>query len=121
MKIFEFPVPRKFPVGTAATELSECAHIHLSDDELVTFITPEGAQYDVTKKSWGFYATPSTNQRLTRHGLRAFLAQSAITGNQFVLLIELGKEELAYDYFLEEEIELIEDLSIPRDISGESQ
>jgi hypothetical protein len=77
--------------------LSDCAHIALAPDEQVTFTTEAGGEYDVVRKDWGFYATPSTNGRLKSFGLRAALVLSGY-GKLFLVLVEAGKEDtfLAY-------------------------
>ena len=84
--------PRTFEVGRAEIiHLKDCAHITLAPNEQVTFHTDAG-EYDVVRKSWGFYATPSLNGRLDRFGLRALLAKSPV-GQYFILLVERGKED----------------------------
>ena len=55
---------------------SDCGRIALAPDEQVTFTTEAGGEYDVTRKSWGFYATPSINGRLKTFGLRAALVRN---------------------------------------------
>lgn len=84
--------PRVFEVGRSEIlQLKDCAHIELEADEQVTFVTESGAEYDVARKSWGFYATPSLNGRLKNFGLRAVLVKSA--GVRFyVFLVERDKE-----------------------------
>lgn len=92
MKIDVKDPPRSFVVKGAGLEdvLYDCAHIELKPNEQVTFKTPEGTEYDVTRKSWGYYATPSTNGRLKSFGLRAALIKAS-TGRYFVMLVESGK------------------------------
>ena len=85
--------PRRFTVGRGdKVELSDCARVDLAADEQVTFVTDSGGEYDVVRKSWGFYATPSLNDRLPRHGFRAALVRDA-AGKRFMLLVERGREE----------------------------
>src|SRR5204863_5563233 len=77
MKLALTDPPREFGVGTGgAVRLKDCAHIALEPDEQVTFQTESGGEYDVVRKSWGFYATPSLNGRLERFNLRAVLVKS---------------------------------------------
>jgi hypothetical protein len=90
MKITEIKPPRKFRVPSI--EISHCANIELSPDEQVTFVTESGKEYDVMRKSWGYFATPSINNRLKRFGLRAVLIQDS-GAKLFVCLVEQGKEE----------------------------
>jgi hypothetical protein len=91
--------PRKFEVTGAGIrlELSDCGSIELKPDEQVTFTTDSGGQYDVTRKSWGFYATPSINGRLKSFGLRGAVVVSKF-GKIFLMLVETGKESEFFTY-----------------------
>ena len=91
--------PRRFEVTGAGLklDLSDCGSIELDPDEQVTFITKSGGQYDITRKSWGFYATPSINGRLKDFGLRGALVISKF-GKIFLMLVESGKESDFFDY-----------------------
>jgi hypothetical protein len=91
--------PRAFLVGNADKfEMRDCGTVRLEADEQVTFATTRGAEYDVARKSWGFYATPSLNGRLVQFGLRAVLVKNRGTGRFFVLLVESGEEALFERY-----------------------
>src|SRR5262249_4821610 len=72
----------------------------------VTFITERGAEYDVARKSWGFYATPSTNGRLRSFGLRAALVRAS-SGRLFVMLVEADKEAGFREYLFADKQKLI--------------
>lgn len=92
MKIQTITPPRQFTTGRRKdVQMRDCAHIRLGPDEQVTLLTGAGAEYDVARKSWGFYATPSINGRLAGFGLRAALLRSTI-GRYFLVLIEDGHE-----------------------------
>ena len=92
MKFTPTDPPRAFDVGrTVVAQLRDCARIELEADEQVTFVTGSGAEYDVARKSWGYYATPSLNGRLSRFGLRAVLVK-ALDTRYYVFLVERGKE-----------------------------
>ena len=93
MKIDVKQPPRRFPVGIADIELSHTADITLDPDEMVTFRDDEGREYDVTRKDWGWYATPSLAGRLTRFGYRPALMRNIDTRQCFLVLVEAGKEE----------------------------
>ena len=99
MKFIPIDPPRKFEVSGAGVRLhlSDCGRVALAADEQVTFTTDAGGEFDVTRKDWGFYATPSTNGRLKTFGLRAALVRN-VAGRLFVVLVEQGKETefLAY-------------------------
>lgn len=92
MRFTEIAPPRRFRAGRLAeVEISDTGRVALEPDEQVTFTTPAGGELDVTRKSWGFYATPSVNHRLRRFGLRACIATNP-EGQRFVLLVEDGCE-----------------------------
>ena len=78
MKFTPIDPPRRFQVsGRGVTlMLSDCGRVALEPGEQVTFTTAAGGEYDVARKDWGFYATPSTNSRLKSFGLRAALVLS---------------------------------------------
>jgi hypothetical protein len=94
MKIIPTIPIREFEVGFPGHRLliKDCAHIDLEDDEQVTFTTSSGSEYDVVRKSWGYFATPSINQRLKKFGLRAVLIQDSMR-KRFICLVEDDKEE----------------------------
>jgi hypothetical protein len=90
--------PREFEVGLSQIiRLKDCAHIHLQPDEQITCFTESGAEYDVVRKNWGFYATPSLNGRLQRYNLRAVMIKNR-KDQYFVVLVERGKELLFVQY-----------------------
>lgn len=92
MKVKPIVPPRQFEVGRGESiRLKDCARIELEPDEQVTFTAPGGGEYDVVRKAWGFYATPSLNGRLASFGLRAALVR-AEDGKYYVMLVERGKE-----------------------------
>jgi len=99
MKFTPIDPPRQFEVSGAGVtlKLSDCGRVALEPNEQVTFTTEAGGEYDVTRKDWGFYATPSINGRLKSFGLRGALVMS-VFGRLFLVLVERGKEEafLAY-------------------------
>ena len=100
--------PRRFAVGNATPfEMKDCGTLRLDADEQVTFATAAGAEYDVARKSWGFYATPSLNGRLAQFGLRGVLIKNRDTGRYFVLLVERDHEQGFDDYCVQENLAVI--------------
>jgi len=95
--------PRVFTVGNSGPiEMRDCGMVALDADEQLTFVTERGAEYDVARKDWGFYATPSLNGRLMQFGLRGVLIQNRATSRYFLLLVERGREP-AFDAYLANE------------------
>jgi len=103
MKIEPKDPPRRFTVGNSVRfDMQDCGSIALAPDEQVTFVTPSGGEFDVARKDWGFYATPSLNGRLPQFGLRAALIRNTMTGRYFILLVEKGREP-DFDAYLVQE------------------
>ncbi len=82
MKIFR--KSRKFYAGYKKVLLKDCGSIILRDDEQVTFIH-KNSEYDVAKKNWGYYATPSLNGRLKKFNFRTFVVRN--TDNKFYIML----------------------------------
>lgn len=92
MKFTPMDPPRVFEVGHGESiPIKDCGHMQLEPGEQVTFVTESGAEYDVARKSWGFYATPSLNGRLPQFGLRPVLVKSK-AGKYYIWLLERGRE-----------------------------
>ena len=81
--------------------------INLDPDEQITFITENGNEYDVARKCWGFYATPSINGRLKTFGFKTALTQNSF-GKNYVMLVEKTKITEFYRYLEEDKLRLIE-------------
>jgi hypothetical protein len=107
MKLFRKDPPRTYEAGfDIKVVMSDCGAIELEPDEQVTFTTNSGGEYDVARKSWGFYATPSLNGRLRDFGFKAVLVKNR-SGRYFVLLVEEGKENAFQDYAAREPLEVV--------------
>ena len=99
--------PREFEVGyDVKGVIRDCCTMRLAPDEQITFVTDDGGEYDLTRKEWGFYATPSLNGRLAGFNLRAVLVKNRID-RFFVLLVERGMEEAFNRYVRAEPLKII--------------
>lgn len=106
MKVVNHDPARRFTVGgDGKITLSHCADIALEPDEQVTFTSESGTEFDVVRKSWGYYATPSLNGRLPAHGLRPALVRSG--DKIYVLLVAQGAETEFRDYLDDQRMEII--------------
>ena len=104
----ELNPPRLFEVGnTAKFNIKDCGSVSLEENEQITFLTKSGGEYDVAKKKWGFYATPSLNGRLADFNLRAVIIVNIITRRFFILLVEKGQEKEFEDYCIQEKLEVV--------------
>jgi hypothetical protein len=108
MRFDEKNPPRRFTVGNAVRfDMFDCGALHLGPDEQVTFVTEAGGEFDVARKSWGFYATPSLNGRLAGFGLRGVLIRNRLTDRYFVLLVERGREPEFEAYLVQESCDVV--------------
>lgn len=107
MKLHAKQPPRRFPVGIANLELTHVADISLEPDEMVTFVAEHGGEYDLTRKNWGYYATPSLGGRLRRYGLHAALMRNIDTRQCFVVLVQEGQEDAWRTYNAAERQEVV--------------
>lgn len=99
--------PRLFEAGKAnPIQIADCGRLGLEPDEQITMVTPDGGEVDVARKAWGFYATPSLNDRLRRFGLHGALVKSP-SDRYYVMLVEEGHEQEFEAYLRDEEQTLI--------------
>ena len=97
MKWKQIDPPRTFEAGRNKLVMKDTGEIYLEPDEQVTFKTDSGTEYDVARKSWGYYATPSLNGRLPGFNLRPVLV-AGDNGKQFLHLVEVGHENEHAEY-----------------------
>ena len=64
--------------------------ISLSNNEQVTFVSKSNGRYDICKKSWGYYATPSINSRLKKEGFKTAIVKNKL-GRIFIMIVEKKK------------------------------
>jgi len=98
MKINLNKPPRKFQVGTDyKITIKDGGTIILDPDEQITFIAKDGKEYDVVRKEWGYYATPSVNGRL-----KGFNFKTALVINKknqlFIMIVEKDKQDMFFEY-----------------------
>ena len=97
---------RKFKVGISNITLKEVAKISLKKNEMITFYNGK-SEYDVVKKNWGFYATPSINSRLKSFNFRTCLINSKVTKNKFIVIVQKKKIKEFYKYLKDEKCEVV--------------
>ena len=108
MKFVPKDPARRFVVGNSVKfEMMDCGTLQLAPNEQVTFVTETDAEYDVARKDWGFYATPSLNGRLEQFGLRGVLIKNRGTGRYFVLLVQRGREPAFHEYCKQENLVVV--------------
>ena len=98
MKIKKNNPPRKFNVGERnEITISHCADIQLDPDEQITFLSNNNREYDVVRKDWGFYATPSMNGRLRNFGFKTALVKNT-NDLYYIMIVDSSKENLFHKY-----------------------
>lgn len=107
MNIEAINPPRTFPVGYHDLRLAHVATIALEPDELITFTSEPGREYDVVRKDWGYYATPSLAGRLRSFGFRAAVMRNKNTRHCFVVLVDETRIAAWQDYMTVEQQELV--------------
>ena len=102
MRIEEINPSRKFTVGTEdKVTIDHAANVYLNDNEQITLVNENGAEYDVTKKNWGYYATPSVNSRLKNQGFKTALVKNSL--GQIYIMIVCQKKLSEFSKYLKEE------------------
>ncbi|WP_247896137.1 hypothetical protein [Azospirillum brasilense] len=100
--------PRRFSVGADGTiEINDCGSLDLEPDEQVTFVTKTGAEYDLARKDWGFYATPSLNGRLAGFGLAGGADPEPRNGAVFSASGGAWPEDAFYTYLEAENLRIV--------------
>lgn len=99
--------PREFQVGkNKHITMKAMGYVYLEPDEQITLMTSEKQEYDVCRKSWGYYATPSINARLKRFGFKTALVKNG-QGQMYVMLVLSQKTEEFLNYVRSEEQEIV--------------
>ena len=79
MKTFFLKKPREYEVGIKSkTIIKDVGKINLDSDEQITFVDSSDNEYDLAKKNWGYYATPSINLRLKKNNYKAFIVKNTL-------------------------------------------
>ena len=101
--------PRKFKVGIKKVTLKHFGEIYLKSNNQVTFINKK-SEFDIVKKNWGYYATPSVNKRLKRFGFRTFLTQNRYK-SIYVMLVHKEKVKEFRKHLKDDKIKIIKELT----------
>ena len=98
---------RNFIVGiNKKIKINHGANIFLNNDEQITFIFKNKQEYDVVKKNWGYYATPSINYRLKINSFKTALVKNNKNRN-FIMIVNKGNLKIFNKYLSDESMKLI--------------
>lgn len=90
-------------------KITDIGDMLLKNNEQLTFKNGK-SEYDVCKKNWGYYATPSINNRLKKFKFRTFLVRNSIN-NIYIFLVHKNKVLQFRKYIKEERIFIIKELT----------
>ena len=112
MRVERVDPPREFGVGRRGGKLCHVGDAWLEPDEVLTLHTESGTEVDLTRKSWGYYGSPSLNGRVREYGLRAALAMGVPRDGEeasrmYLLLVEQGREDDFHGYLEAEEMRVV--------------
>ena len=100
-------VPRPFAVGIKKKlTIKDMGTVYLAPNEQLTFITENKNRYDVARKNWGFYATPSINSRLKKEGFKTALVRNSLN-RIFVMIVEKKRMSIFKKYLSAENCDLL--------------
>lgn len=98
---------RKYRAGINNTEMTHVGFAELKNDEVLTVKINKEKEYDVARKKWGFYGTPSLNKRLLRFGLLAAITYNPNYQSYFVMIVEHDKKKTFLKYVKGEGMKVI--------------
>lgn len=100
-------INRKFSVGLNKNiKIKHIANIYTKSNDQITFLSNKYQEYDVTRKSWGYYATPSINKRLMHFNYKTGLIKNS-NGMFYITVVDKKKLRLFKNYLIKENIKLI--------------
>ena len=106
MKVYKRIKPRKFLVSKKNNIiLKDGGKIFLNENENLTITCKEQKDFEICRKEWGYYATPSLNFRLKKKGLKAVLVKQKL--KYFILLVDVRKRKKFKDYIKIENYKII--------------
>ena len=106
MKVLKRKNPRKFLVSKKNNIfLKDVGKVYLNDNENLTIISKNNKNYDICKKNWGYYATPSINKRLKNEGFKTALVKT--NKKYFVLIVDESKMKLFKTYCKIEDYKIV--------------
>ena len=101
-------VNRKFkPSKKSGVSITEKAKIYMKHNEQITLIDINKNQYDIVKKSWGYYSTPSINKRLKNNNHEACIVKNIEKKTIFLFSVNIKKKIEFNQYLKKNNIKVI--------------
>tara|TARA_B100001093_G_scaffold519121_2_gene606575 strand:+ start:994 stop:1320 length:327 start_codon:yes stop_codon:yes gene_type:complete len=92
--------PRLFKANNI--QLKDYGKIKLNPNEMISFVTKSGKEFDFTAKNWGFYVTSSINSRLKKEGFKIAIVKNK-TGKIYITAVEKQNKSLFKKYCIDQE------------------
>tara|TARA_Y100001970_G_scaffold53704_1_gene68065 strand:- start:7462 stop:7803 length:342 start_codon:yes stop_codon:yes gene_type:complete len=90
LKVHKKKKPRIFLVSKKnKIYLKDVGKINLENNENLTITSNNKKNYEICRKDWGYYATPSINERLKKNGFKTALVKQK--KKYFILLVDKRK------------------------------
>ncbi len=91
MRVVKKKIPRKFLVSKKNNIiLKDVGKVFLNNNENLSLIGNNNKTYEICRKDWGYYATPSINFRLRKNGFKTAL----IKQNKKLFVVIVDKNEM---------------------------
>ena len=108
MKTFFLKKSREYEVGIKSkTIIKDVGKINLDSDEQITFVDSSENEYDLAKKNWGYYATPSINKRLKKFNYKTALVKNNQTDLFYVMIVCNNKIKEFNKYISADSMEIV--------------
>ena len=100
--------PRIFKVGeNKKIIIKEVGYVYLKNNEQITLINENKKNYDIVKKSWGYYATSSVNDRLKKEGFKTAIVKNK-SNKYYIMIVDPNHMDSFNSYLIEEKQIVIE-------------
>jgi len=97
--------PRIFSVNEI--EIKDYGKIKLEKNELISFVTKSGKEFDFTAKEWGFYVTPSINGRLKKEGFKVAIVKNKF-GKIYIMAVEKNMMNVFSKYCINQDEKVLQ-------------
>jgi len=100
--------PRILKVGeNKKIKIKEVGYVYLKNNEQITLINENKKNYDIVKKSWGYYATSSVNDRLKKEGFKTAIVKNK-SNKYYIMIVDIKKIKNFNNYCKKENQKVIE-------------
>ncbi len=110
MRLKKNKKPRKFLVGLKKDiAIKDFGKVYLKPNEQLTFVHKK-SQFDIAKKNWGYYATPSINKRLKKYNFRTFITKNSF-GHIYIKIVHKEKMKEFKKYLKRDKNRIVKELT----------